>query len=143
MVARSYETFETMRKIPRQRRARDTIGTIFQATAQILERDGEQALNTNRVAERAGFSVGTLYQYFPSMDAILQAMVDYERLRIMRHLELLLEGALAEDEHPALTIRHFIRALIRNYGRGSPARMALLRRGSTPCTTPCTWSKAP
>lgn len=129
MAGRSYETFESMRKIPRQRRARDTIGMIFQATAQILERDGEQALNTNRVAERAGFSVGTLYQYFPSMDAILQAMVDYERLRVMRHLNLLLETALAEDEHPARTIRNFIRALIHNYGRGSPARMALLRRG--------------
>jgi AcrR family transcriptional regulator len=48
--------------------------TIFEATARIIERDGVAALNTNRIAERAGISIGTLYEYFPNKDAVLVAM---------------------------------------------------------------------
>ncbi len=46
---------------------------IVEAAAQILERGGPEALNTNDVAERAGVSIGTLYQYFPDKQAILLA----------------------------------------------------------------------
>jgi len=63
----------TQRRSPRQARSRAACEAIVEAAAQILERDGPGALNTNAVAERAGVSIGTLYQYFPDKQAILIA----------------------------------------------------------------------
>jgi AcrR family transcriptional regulator len=65
---------DLVRRTPRQERARDTVQIIFEATAQILEKEGPSALNTNYIAECAGISVGTLYQYFSNKEAILVAM---------------------------------------------------------------------
>lgn len=62
------------RRLPKQDRSTHTVETLFQATVQILEQDGEAALTTNRIAQVAGFSVGTLYQYFPSKDMLVRAM---------------------------------------------------------------------
>jgi len=56
---------------PRQQRARDTVAVILRATAQILSRDGLAAVTTNRVAQRAGVSIGSLYQYFPDKAALV------------------------------------------------------------------------
>jgi AcrR family transcriptional regulator len=61
------------RRSPRQARSRATWEAIVEAAAQILERRGPSAFNTNEVAERAGVSIGTLYQYFPDKHAILIA----------------------------------------------------------------------
>ena len=55
----------TPRKIPRQARATATLVAIFEATIQVLVTDGPHRLTTTRVAQRAGVSVGTMYQYFP------------------------------------------------------------------------------
>jgi AcrR family transcriptional regulator len=63
----------TQRRSPRQARSRAACEAIVEAAAQILERHGPEALNTNAVAERAGVSIGTLYQYFPDKQAILIA----------------------------------------------------------------------
>ncbi len=54
------------RKLPKQDRARATVDYLVKATAQILAEDGTDRLSTNRIAERAGVSVGSLYQYFPN-----------------------------------------------------------------------------
>lgn len=61
------------RRTPRQARSRATWEAIVEAAAQILERRGPDALTTNRVAERAGVSIGTLYQYFSDKQALLLA----------------------------------------------------------------------
>lgn len=61
------------RRSPKQARSRATWAAIVEAAAQILERGGSDALTTNDVAERAGVSIGTLYQYFPDKQAILIA----------------------------------------------------------------------
>jgi AcrR family transcriptional regulator len=61
------------RRSPKQARSRATVEAILEAAAQILERRGADALTTNDVAERAGVSIGTLYQYFPDKAAILVA----------------------------------------------------------------------
>ena len=59
------------RKSPRQRRSLATVETIIEAAARILETAGPDGFNTNAVARRAGVSVGSLYQYFPSKQAIV------------------------------------------------------------------------
>ena len=61
------------RRSPRQSRSRATWDAIVEAAAQILERRGPEALTTNHVAERAGVSIGTLYQYFSDKRALLLA----------------------------------------------------------------------
>jgi len=65
----------TPRKTPRQRRSADTVAVILEAAARILERQGLAAFNTNAVAELAGVSIGSLYQYFPGKDALMAALI--------------------------------------------------------------------
>lgn len=63
------------RKSPVQARSSATVEAIFEATIQVLLNVGYRRLTTTRVAERAGVSVGTLYQYFPNRQALLAAMM--------------------------------------------------------------------
>ena len=58
-------------KEPKQARSRETFEAILGAAAQVFERKGYVGATTNRIAERAGVSIGSLYQYFPNKDAIL------------------------------------------------------------------------
>lgn len=63
------------RKEPRQARAAATVDAILQATVQVLLAEGPRRLTTTRVAERAGVSVGTMYQYFQHREALLYAVI--------------------------------------------------------------------
>lgn len=65
---------EKTRRTPRQPRAEATVEAILEAAFQLLEADGVEALTTNHIAERAGVSIGTLYQYFRGKQAILVAL---------------------------------------------------------------------
>jgi len=126
MTKETGQPTDSMRKMPKQGRAWQTVRTIFEATTQILEREGEDRLTTNRVAEKAGFSIGTLYQYFPSMDAILLAMIDLRRQMVIAELDALLAEAEISTEPPELFIRRFLRILIKDFGTGSSS---MLKRG--------------
>ncbi len=64
------------RKSPQQARSAATIEAIRQATIQVLLADGVGRLTTTRVAERAGVSVGTMYQYYPHKQALLFGIVE-------------------------------------------------------------------
>ena len=75
------------RKTPRQARSEATVDAIFEATIQVLLAEGASRLTTTRVSERAGVSVGTMYQYFPNKQALLFAV-------LKRHIE----GVLAKVE---------------------------------------------
>ena len=59
------------RKTPVQRRSRVTVDAILEATIQVLLAEGLARLTTTRVSERAGVSVGTMYQYFPNKQALI------------------------------------------------------------------------
>lgn len=63
------------RKEPRQARSSATVDAIFEATIQVLLSEGTGRLTTTRVAERAGVSIGTMYQYFPHKQALLRAVI--------------------------------------------------------------------
>jgi AcrR family transcriptional regulator len=64
------------RKPPVQKRSRVTVEEILGAAAQVFEARGYAAGTTNRIAERAGVSIGTVYQYFPSKEAIAVALLE-------------------------------------------------------------------
>jgi AcrR family transcriptional regulator len=74
------------RKQPRQARSQATVDAIFDATIQVLLSDGLQKLTTIRVAERAGVSVGTLYQYYPQKQALLFAVLQRHLGRVSQSL---------------------------------------------------------
>ncbi|MEK6397842.1 MAG: TetR/AcrR family transcriptional regulator [Terriglobus sp.] len=63
------------RKQPSQERSRETVAVILEAAARILESRGLEGYNTNAVAEKAGVSIGSLYQYFPGKDALTIALI--------------------------------------------------------------------
>ena len=79
-------TARTPRKSPAQSRSRATVAAILEAAARILEEGGPARLTTNRVAERAGVSVGSLYQYFPNREAILAELVREMRQEMLDDL---------------------------------------------------------
>ncbi|SDG89400.1 TetR/AcrR family transcriptional regulator [Dyella sp. 333MFSha] len=84
------------RKTPRQARSTATVTAIFEATFQVLLSDGLVKLTTTRVAERAGVSVGTMYQYFPHKEALLYAVLEqylYEVVIATEEACVRLEGA--------------------------------------------------
>lgn len=66
----------SLRKQPQQDRSRRMVERIVDAGRTVLNRDGYERLTTNRVADEAGISPGSLYQYFPDKTAILDAVVD-------------------------------------------------------------------
>ncbi|PVX31716.1 TetR family transcriptional regulator [Pasteurella langaaensis DSM 22999] len=78
MMTESKQPIENYRKKPKQSRSIYTTKLIFEATAQILQEEREFRFNTNAIAELAGLSVGTLYQYFLNKEAILLAMAKQE-----------------------------------------------------------------
>ncbi|MCC6333857.1 MAG: TetR family transcriptional regulator [Myxococcales bacterium] len=66
----------TPRKRPSQGRSKATVEAIVQATARVLLKDGYEACTTNRVAETAGVSIGSVYQYFPNKESLVVAVME-------------------------------------------------------------------
>jgi len=75
------------RKSPVQARSTASVDAILKATVQVLLRVGKEKLTTTRVAERAGVSVGTLYQYFPNKSALLRASLRRHMDAIMAEVQ--------------------------------------------------------
>jgi AcrR family transcriptional regulator len=86
-------TLKTARNQPRQPRSRATVSVILDAAIRVLDQDGWDALTTSRVAEVAGVSVGTLYQYFAHREAIVEALQNRELERAAAMLERLLKSS--------------------------------------------------
>lgn len=106
------------RNQPRQSRSRVTVDAILEATIRVLEQEGADAATTSRVAEVAGVSVGTLYQYFANRDAILHALQDRELERASQ----LMSGLLGKSERVSeqAVARAVVEALLKSY-RAAPA----------------------
>lgn len=111
---------ENKRRIPTQGRALATYEAILEASFQILDQEGEPRLNTNYIADRAGVSIGTLYQYFADRDAILAELGH-------RHAEAIRNriAAIVSESPNDSDIRAIVRALM-DGGRGKPETRMLL-----------------
>jgi AcrR family transcriptional regulator len=121
-----------MRKTPKQSRAIATTNAVIEATEQVLERDGLAALTTNRVAERAGVSIGSLYQYFPHKESLLVAVAERCLVRDLNELQALVDSFDAG----AMTLGDFFGRLAECYERRSYVRLTLAQILPTLESTP-------
>lgn len=97
------------RKQPSQERSRETVAVILEAAARILESRGIEGYNTNAVAEKAGVSIGSLYQYFPGKDALTIALI----ISFEEDLLQSVKTAVAATQYDTLTqaLHRIVRAL--------------------------------
>lgn len=116
------------RKQPVQQRSQRTTEAILEATLQVLLRDGYASLTTTRVAERAGVSVGTLYQYFPDKRSLVTALK-------VRYFGLMLDAVRAAAVDPKLdTLEKALRGALGALLRVKQENRALTLALRTPMT---------
>ncbi|HEV7308774.1 TetR/AcrR family transcriptional regulator [Ensifer sp.] len=97
-----------MRKTPRQARSRATVAAILQAGARILSDEGWAGFTTNRVADIAGVSIGSLYQYFPDK----LSLVDAIRRRHLDDCLAVMKASRPTERAPAQFAAELVRAMI-------------------------------
>jgi AcrR family transcriptional regulator len=95
-----------VRRRPVQRRALQTVEAVLDAVVRILKREGVKAVTTNRIAEVAGVSIGSVYQYFPDKQAIFGAL----HQRHIEQIDRLVETKLVENAESPLDV--LIRAMV-------------------------------
>jgi AcrR family transcriptional regulator len=99
-------TKRSHRRLPKQRRALQTVDAVLDAVVRVLKREGLKAVTTNRVAEVAGVSIGSVYQYFPDKQAIFVAL----HQRHINQIDRMVETKLIE--HAASSLDDVMRAMI-------------------------------
>jgi AcrR family transcriptional regulator len=102
------------RRKPRQKRAEDTVVVLVEATERVVSKVGFRAATTNHIAKVAGVSIGTLYHYFPTKEALVSAVVHRmwrdELAAVMQHANTFAEAPLEE------AIQLAVRALVEVIG---------------------------
>jgi AcrR family transcriptional regulator len=110
------------RKQPKQARSAGLVATILEAAVQVLAKEGAPRFTTARVAEQAGVSIGSLYQYFPNKTAILFRLQSDE----WRQTSQLLRDILEDVARPPLArLRNLVHAFIRSECEEAAIRVAL------------------
>jgi len=99
---------------PRQQRAQHKVELILEAAIRLLDKGGLAVLTTNAVAETAGVSIGTLYQYFPNKEAILEALADREMAALSARVIAVLQDRSVAS--PQDRIGRILRAVTASYG---------------------------
>ncbi|KAF1688081.1 TetR family transcriptional regulator [Pseudoxanthomonas broegbernensis] len=112
----------SLRKQPKQARSTDLVAAILEAAVQVLATEGAPRFTTARVAEKAGVSVGSLYQYFPNKAAILFRLQSDE----WRQTGHQWKAILGDTARPSLErLRHLVHAFIRSECDEASVRVAL------------------
>jgi AcrR family transcriptional regulator len=110
------------RKQPQQARSSELVAAILEAAVQVLAKQGAQRFTTARVAEKAGVSVGSLYQYFPNKAAILFRLQSDEWRQTSELLRSILEDA---GQPPLMRLRKLVHAFIQSECDEAAMRVAL------------------
>ncbi len=110
------------RKQPQQARSTELVAAILQAAVQVLAQEGVTRFTTARVAERAGVSVGSVYQYFPNKAAILFRLQSEEWAQTTQMLRSILEDA---SKPPLERLRALVHAFVRSECEEAEIRVAL------------------
>jgi len=72
----------SLRKEPSQRRSKELVDIIVKATTRVLLKDGYEGCTTNRVAEVAGVSIGSVYQYFPNKESLVVRVMERHQQKL-------------------------------------------------------------
>jgi AcrR family transcriptional regulator len=112
----------SLRKQPQQARSADLVAAILEAAVQVLAKEGAQRFTTARVAEKAGVSVGSIYQYFPNKAAILFRLQSDEWRQTTDLLRSILEDRRSP---PPERLRTLVHAFLRSECEEAAMRMAL------------------
>lgn len=110
------------RKLPQQARSTELVAAILEAATQVLAREGATRFTTARVAEKAGVSIGSVYQYFPNKAAILFQLQADEWKRTTEMLKRILED---RSNAPLDRIRMLVHAFVRSECEEAELRVAL------------------
>src|SRR5271168_3997289 len=110
------------RKQPKQARSTELVAAILEAAVQVLAKEGAQRFTTARVAEKAGVSVGSLYQYFPNKAAILFRLQSDEWRQTTELLRVILEDV---QRPPLERLRTLVHAFLRSECDEAAMRVAL------------------
>jgi len=110
------------RRKPKQARSNDLVSAILQAAIQVLAKEGIRRFTTTRVAERAGVSVGSVYQYFPNKASILFRLQSDEWQQTSAMLEDILQDAALP---PLERLRKLVHAFVRSECEEAEVRRAL------------------
>ena len=119
------KTRKRLRRRPTQRRAVETVEAVLDATVRLLKRGGTNGITTNRIAEVAGVSIGSLYQYFPNRGAIFNAL----HQRHIDQIDRMIQNTVVEHAGASLKdlMRAIIEAMVQSHA-GDPALPELLSR---------------
>jgi AcrR family transcriptional regulator len=98
------------RKQPQQDRSKVTVEAILEATTHILTAEGYDKANTNRIAERAGISIGSLYQYFPNKESLMAALIEQHSNEMAEMVETKLNNLF--DSPLEIVVPELIKAVI-------------------------------
>jgi AcrR family transcriptional regulator len=116
------------RRVPNQARSQHTVAAIFEAARRLAAQGDEAQLTTNRIAELAGVSIGTLYQYFPTREAVVSAIVQRDRAEVMRELDALLSSMTGLEQASAHEVlRRFVGIYLRAFAPRDDGRRALVK----------------
>ena len=108
------------RKCPVQRRSQATVEQLLVAAVQVFEEHGYAGTTTNRVAARAGVSVGTLYQYFPNKEALAVALLERHLAETRRRVNDWAGATLARPRDLRHALQTYVEAMLEGYLRGPP-----------------------
>ena len=109
---------------PRQERSRYKVRLMLEATIRLLEKGGAEALTTNAVAATAGVSIGTLYQFFPNKEALLDTLADRELAAMAeRVMRVMRDSTIISTEE---RIAGIVRAVASTYGNRRKAHKVVM-----------------
>jgi AcrR family transcriptional regulator len=122
LMARPRRPITAPRKAPSQERSAKLVAHILEAAVRVLEREGPHRFTTIRVAEKAGVSVGSLYQYFPNKQSILFRLQVEEWEKTGGTIDAILADT---SKPPDERLRSMVRAFFRSECEEAPLRLAL------------------
>jgi AcrR family transcriptional regulator len=120
------------RKTPSQHRSRETVAAVLEAAARIFATHGYGGGTTNRIAEAAGVSIGSLYEYFPNKDALLVALMEAHIAEGQAMVERAAAKVLASPMRLYDVIRHLVQTMIDLHARDRALHRVLFEEAPLP-----------
>jgi AcrR family transcriptional regulator len=118
------KSIKSIVRAPQQDRSRQTVEAILESAIQILEEDGLEGFKVSALAERSGYGVGTLYQYFENIDAVMLALVGLENER--QRQTLLAEFSDRAASGVAQTTRDLVNLMVGTFSQRRGAHKAII-----------------